>query len=119
MREVRRKTKPCATCTDAKPATSHLVHMAAFATEGPPIGLVQRKAVVGPVDDPFEREADAVATTVERGGAVPPIQRMPEGALTAQRAEVEAPVQRAAIEAPVQRSAIEAPVQRAAIEAPL
>lgn len=47
---------------------------------GPALGLtpgVQLKVVVGPPDDPFEREADRVATRVTAGGPAMPVLRLP------------------------------------------
>ena len=39
---------------------------------GPVVGI-QGKVTIGPANDPFEREADAVADRVTAGGQAPPV----------------------------------------------
>ncbi|MCB0106024.1 MAG: DUF4157 domain-containing protein, partial [Caldilineaceae bacterium] len=68
----------------------------------PRIGLglaVQRKVLIGPPDDPYEREADRVAAHVTAGEAAPPISRLAAGGLAQrQSADEEEPVQTLAVQ---------------------
>jgi len=69
----------------------------------PRIGLglaVQRKVLIGPPDDPYEREADRVAAHVTAGEAAPPISRLAAGGLAQRQstAEEEEPVQTLAVQ---------------------
>ncbi|HNS02248.1 MAG TPA: hypothetical protein PKM78_07695, partial [Anaerolineae bacterium] len=97
---------------------------------GPALGLasgVQCKVVVGPPDDPYEREADRVAERVSSGGPVMRISRLPANGLSAaaqrmtQPDEEEEPaqtlsVQRQATDEEEEEPAQTLSVQREAVE---
>jgi hypothetical protein len=79
--------------------------LSAFYSAGPVFsldGLVQTKIAIGQPDDPFEREADAVAERVTAGQQVPPISLIPSDGLNnaAQRQmdEEEEPVEETSVQ---------------------
>jgi len=100
--------------------------LGAFYTAGPVLGLpVQRKVVIGRVNDPYEKEADSVADRVTTGRDVPFVSRITPGSLGAPGHS--APVQRQEEEKeeePVQEMAVqrqeeekeEEPVQEMAVQ---
>lgn len=123
---------------DVRVSTTTGGNLSAFYSSGPVLGLpVQRKVVIGRVNDPYEKEADSVADRVTAGQNVPFVSRLTPGSLGApvQRQEEEKdeePVQEMAVqrqeeekeEEPVQEMAIqrqeeekeEEPVQEMAVQ---
>ncbi len=68
------------------PAPAANAPLGVLYSAGPALGLapaVQAKVVVGPPDDPFEREADHVAERVTSGDSVMRISRLPANGLSA------------------------------------
>ena len=82
---------------------------------------IQTQLIVGPVNDPYEQEADMVAERVTARQQAPPISRLGKGSLAQRQvSEEDAPLQRQVVgeEEPIQRQAVEdeEPVQRQAAE---
>ena len=66
------------------PSPAASSQLSAFYSAGPVFGLgtsVQTKLAIGQPNDPYEREADAVADRVTAGGQAPPISLIPTGVL--------------------------------------
>lgn len=83
QRDPAASKKPGAAAAVAAPAVNG--PLGALYSAGPVWQLagVQAKVVVGPPDDPFEREADSVAERVTAGGTVTRISRLPANGLSA------------------------------------
>ncbi len=67
-------------------------HMGPFYSSGPALNLKrvgQAKLVVGRANDPYEREADAVADSVTNGGPAPTVSTLQSGALEEPQAQTE------------------------------
>jgi len=96
--------------------------LSAFYAAGPVFNLpVQRKVVIGRVNDPYEREADGAADRVNAGLSVPFISRITPGGLGApvQRKEEEKeeePVQELALQRKEEEEKKEDPVQELALQ---
>ena len=80
QRETAASKKPAAPSPVVAPAVNGANGLLYSAGPAMTLGLgVQCKVVVGPPDDPFEREADAVAQRVTAGGPAMPVLRLARG----------------------------------------
>ncbi|MCI0393435.1 MAG: DUF4157 domain-containing protein [Chloroflexi bacterium] len=102
----------------ARPATGG--RLGPFYAAGPVFGLAQTKLVVGRVNDPYEREADAVAERVTSGTPAPAISRIGPAGLGGVGGQGSGVTMYLGAEEPLQETAVqrqeEEPVQELAVQ---